>query len=96
MGTVSYPAFLRLAGRLWFFRELRHYVPALTDDNLAWGPWGVRTQAVSREGELVDDFRMETVDRVFHVLNAPSPAATASLSTGEEIASRLIDLAEPA
>ncbi len=111
MGTVSFLAILRLAGRLWsvglgefyrdwvkaaFLRGLRHYAPALTDDNFAWGRWGVRAQAVSRDGELLDDFRMETGDRIPNVLNAPSPAATESLSIEKEIVSRLIELADPA
>ena len=50
---------------------------------------GVRAQAMTPEGELVDDFVIHSVGRAVHVLNAPSPAATASLEIGETIADRL-------
>ena len=50
---------------------------------------GVRAQAVTREGALVDDFRIVEAERMIHVLNAPSPAATASISIGETIAKKV-------
>jgi L-2-hydroxyglutarate oxidase LhgO len=46
----------------------------------------VRAQAIRPDGKLVDDFHIETAERMIHVLNAPSPAATASIAIGEEIA----------
>jgi L-2-hydroxyglutarate oxidase len=49
---------------------------------------GVRAQALRRDGSLVDDFAFADGERSLHVLNAPSPAATASLAIGEEIATR--------
>jgi L-2-hydroxyglutarate oxidase len=69
-------------------RELQRYVPALSDDLVDWQdrPAGVRAQAVRRDGSLVDDFEIEGKGRVVWVLNAPSPAATASLSIGEVLA----------
>jgi len=54
-------------------------------------PAGVRAQAVSETGELLDDFLFEEGDRSLHVLNAPSPAATASLAIGEYIASKVLN-----
>jgi len=50
---------------------------------------GVRAQACSRDGQLLDDFEIRSVGRVTHVCNAPSPAATASLAIGEAIASQV-------
>ena len=69
-------------------RELQRYVPALRDELVDWEdrPAGVRAQAVRRDGSLVDDFEIEGKGRVVWVLNAPSPAATASLSIGEVLA----------
>ena len=52
-------------------------------------PAGVRAQAVTRDGSLVDDFLIQETDRVINVGNAPSPAATASLNIGKLIAERL-------
>jgi len=51
---------------------------------------GVRAQACSRDGQLLDDFEIRSVGRVTHVCNAPSPAATASLAIGEAIATRVL------
>src|SRR5207302_3001636 len=69
-----------------FARELRRLVPTLRDDDLLPGGSGVRAQAVDPTGALVDDFRIALAERMVHVLNAPSPAATASLSIGRAIA----------
>ena len=54
---------------------------------------GVRAQALEPSGSLVDDFRFVTAERMIHVLNAPSPAATASLSIGETIANMALEQA---
>lgn len=103
--TLRFPGFARLAQTYWrtglaevwrdlakpaFVRDLQRYVPALRSDQLTFGPAGVRAQAVGLEGSLVDDFRLITAGTSLHLLNAPSPAATASLA----IASRLVDEAE--
>jgi L-2-hydroxyglutarate oxidase len=98
---VSYPGFWRMAAKYWrtgfgeFYRSFRkaafvasmqEMIPEITSDDVKRGGAGVRAQAVSEDGKLVDDFRIEEGDRTIHVLNAPSPAATASLSIGEAIA----------
>lgn len=70
--------------------KLRRMVPALRDEDLVTGGSGVRAQLVDPDGRLVDDFRFVGEGPMLHVLNAPSPAATASLAIGEHIADRLL------
>jgi L-2-hydroxyglutarate oxidase LhgO len=99
--AITYPGFLRLARRYWrtglvelwrdasraaFARELRRFVPGLRDDQLRFGPSGVRAQALARDGTLVDDFDLATGNGILHVRNAPSPAATSSLAIGGRLA----------
>jgi len=99
--TITYPGFPRLARRFWrtgldefsrsfskgrFTRSLQRLVPEVTPDDLIPGGAGVRAQAVARDGTLVDGFAIARSPRAIHVLNAPSPAATASLAIGEYIA----------
>jgi L-2-hydroxyglutarate oxidase len=72
-----------------FTRAVRRLVPEIQRADLVAAPSGVRAQAVTRDGTLVDDFLIRTVGRAVHVLNAPSPAATASLEIGKEIAAQL-------
>ena len=67
---------------------LRRLLPELRDDDLRPSHAGVRAQALGRDGALVDDFAVAEGPRQLHVLNAPSPAATASLAIGEWIAER--------
>ena len=69
-----------------FLASLRELVPDLPDGCLRPSPAGVRAQALHRDGRLVDDFYYERGIRQVHVLNAPSPAATASLEIGRRIA----------
>jgi L-2-hydroxyglutarate oxidase len=69
-----------------FVRALRKLIPELTANDIEPGGSGVRAQAVNPDGTLVDDFRIVEADRMIHVLNAPSPAATASLAIGRTIA----------
>ncbi len=69
-----------------FLESLRKYVPELEMDDLLPGPSGVRAQALSEDGNLVDDFVVDQESRVLHVRNAPSPAATSSLVIGTMIA----------
>jgi L-2-hydroxyglutarate oxidase len=64
-------------------------VPEVREDDLVAGGAGVRAQAMLPSGQLVDDFLFVEGARALHVLNAPSPAATASLAIGEEIARRV-------
>ena len=72
-----------------FVKALQRLVPAVQVEDLVASPAGVRAQAVSREGSLLDDFVWSETDRVLNVLNAPSPAATASLAIGDTIVERL-------
>jgi L-2-hydroxyglutarate oxidase LhgO len=99
--TVSYGGFWLLAARNWrtaatevwrdlsrsaYARTLRPYVPWIEASDLRFGPSGVRAQAVTTGGQLVDDFLIRTTPRTLHVLNAPSPAATACLAIAEHVA----------
>jgi len=68
-----------------FLHTLQRLVPSLTMDDLVPGRAGVRAMALGTDGETIDDFRIEQQGNSLHVLNAPSPAATASLAIGEEI-----------
>jgi L-2-hydroxyglutarate oxidase LhgO len=104
--TLAYPGFVRLAARYlrtglaeqwrdwWkpaFAAQLRRYVPQIRAEDLEFGPSGIRAQAVTRAGRLLDDFDVAGRDRVIHVRNAPSPAATASLAIGGVIAQRAME-----
>jgi L-2-hydroxyglutarate oxidase len=104
METLTYPGFWRLAGRYWrigademwrsfskpaFVRALQRLVPKVEAKHLDWAPAGVRAQAVSPDGQMVDDFVIQETDRVVNVENAPSPAATASLNIGRLVVDRL-------
>lgn len=77
---------VRSASRHAFARAARRLVPEVTAADLVRGASGIRAQALDREGKLVDDFRFVFGEGEVHVLNAPSPAATASLAIGREIA----------
>jgi L-2-hydroxyglutarate oxidase LhgO len=104
-GILGDRGFLRLAGRYWragtaemvrdlslrlFLRALRRYTPGVTLSDLAWGPSGIRAQALRRNGSLVEDFAIARGPHVLHVQNAPSPAATASLAIGRELAAMAV------
>ena len=73
-----------------FVRDMQRYVPGVRADDVTFGPTGIRAQALGRDGKLVDDFLIVGTDRMMHVLNAPSPAATASLAIGDELADRAL------
>ncbi|MFJ7078686.1 L-2-hydroxyglutarate oxidase [Streptomyces sp. NPDC098781] len=107
--TVSWPGAWRMAGRHWrygagelrrsvskvaFTGAVRRLLPAVTSDDLVRAAAGVRAQAVLRDGGLVDDFLIREGERAVHVLNAPSPAATASLPIGREVARRALAVLE--
>ena len=102
--TLRWPGTSRLVRRWWrtgvtelghaasrrlLVREAARYVPAIGPGDVRSGPAGIRAQALGRDGALVDDFLLARTGRAVHVLNAPSPAATASLAIGELIASEL-------
>jgi len=80
---------LRSFSKRRFCASLQRLVPALEEGDLAQGGSGVRAQAMTPQGELVQDFEIIERPNALHVLCAPSPAATASLAIGEEIALRL-------
>ncbi len=80
--------FRRSFSRRLFVAALRELVPELGEADVAPAGSGVRAQAMNRRGELVDDFHLVEADRMLHVLNAPSPAATASLAIGRVVAER--------
>lgn len=83
--------FYRSYSKNAFTRALQRLLPEITSDDLVAGGSGVRAQACDRHGKLIDDFFIEETDLAINVLNAPSPAATASLSIGEEIAGRVVE-----
>lgn len=100
---VRFRGFRRFAKRHWrsgvaemwrdvstraFLASAQTYVPDLLPDHLARGPSGVRAQALDDDGVLADDFSLVAAPGMLHVLNAPSPAATASLSIGRLLAER--------
>ena len=79
----------RSLSRRRFAAAVKRLVPEIERADLAPAPAGVRAQAIGADGALVDDFAIRTTGRAVHVLNAPSPAATASLEIGATIAARL-------
>ncbi len=104
-GTVAWPGAWRIARRHWrygagelrrslskraFTASVRRLLPEAAAADLRPAPAGVRAQAVLRDGTLVDDFLFHEAPRTVHVLNAPSPAATASLPIGREVARRAL------
>jgi L-2-hydroxyglutarate oxidase len=104
---LSYSGFLRLAGTYWrtgleemwrsyrkeaFVRALQKLIPEVRAEDLEAAPSGVRAQAVRPDGELHDDFIIDTSETIVNVCNAPSPAATSALTIGRTIADRLAAL----
>jgi L-2-hydroxyglutarate oxidase len=73
-----------------FCRSLQKLVPEIREDDLESGGAGVRAQAMKPDGKLVEDFHFEEQPGILHVVNAPSPAATASLAIGKKIAGRVL------
>ncbi len=105
-GMLTNPAFLRLAARYWrtglaelhrsysrpaFARALQRLIPDIREDDLERAPAGVRAQAVSPQGKLLDDFVIVEDPPMLHVVNAPSPAATASLAIAGHLVDRIGD-----
>lgn len=106
MATAAWPGVWRMGRRHWrygvgelrrsvskaaFADAVRRLLPAVEDGDLVRAQAGVRAQAVLRDGTLVDDFLIREGPRAVHVLNAPSPAATASLPIGREVARRALE-----
>ncbi len=106
-GTLAWPGSWAIARRHWrygtgelhrslskgaFLEAVRRLLPAAQAQDLVPAPAGVRAQAVLRDGSLVDDFLIKEGPRAVHVLNAPSPAATASLPIGREVARRALGM----
>lgn len=69
----------------YFLKRLQKLIPSLTAADIIPGRAGVRAMALSREGNMIDDFKIETKHNAIHVLNAPSPAATAALAIGNAV-----------
>ncbi|MBK8557537.1 MAG: L-2-hydroxyglutarate oxidase [Lewinellaceae bacterium] len=103
--TLRYPGFVRLARKYWrdgwlefqrsyskkhFTAALQRLVPDITENDLQPGHSGVRAMACTPEGQLLDDFLFLEKERQVHVVNAPSPAATASLMIGETVAQKVM------
>jgi len=104
--TLAYPGFIKMAAKFWrtgcgemwrsvsknaFVSALKRLIPAVEANQLEPAPAGVRAQAVTADGALLDDFAFSETHRTVSVLNAPSPAATASLSIGKSVVDRLAD-----
>ena len=104
--TLRYRGFHALARRYWrvglyeayrsvskaaFTRSLQRLIPDIVAADLRVGGAGVRAQAVAGDGSLLDDFSIAEAPRALHVLNAPSPAATAALAIGDHIAERAVE-----
>lgn len=102
--TLRYKGFRTLAMKYWrtglgemhrslrksaFVTALQKLIPSIRSSDLKPGRAGVRAQAVTKEGNLVDDFLIQKNDRAIHVLNAPSPAATASLAIANHIVDQM-------
>jgi L-2-hydroxyglutarate oxidase len=102
--TFSYAGFWKMASKHWragvsemrrsfikrlFVRDLQMLVPNVRSEDLVPGKSGVRAQAVDATGKLLDDFHIVEGARSIHVLNAPSPAATSSISIGRTIADQI-------
>jgi L-2-hydroxyglutarate oxidase len=102
--SLTYPGFIRMAMRHWrmgfhelwrsfnkgaFVTALQRLVPEVRSEHLVSAPAGVRAQALSRDGNLVDDFLIVENDLVINVCNAPSPAATASLNVGKLVVDKI-------
>ncbi len=108
--TLTYPGFLRLAGKYWrtgmmelyrdlfksaYTKELKRYLPDIKNDDCEFGSSGIRAQTLNEDGSLVEDFLFEQIgDRILCVRNAPSPAATSSLAIGEAIVEKFEGLFE--
>src|SRR5690606_2839369 len=85
-GYELYRSFSKAA----FVKALQRLVPAIGMDDVRRGGAGVRAQALGRDGQLFDDFVIRASPRGLHLINAPSPAATASLAIGEHLVDQAV------
>jgi L-2-hydroxyglutarate oxidase len=105
-GSLLWPGFQKVMMKYWktglgemhrsfskkaFTKALQRLIPEIKEEHLVAAPAGVRAQACDRTGGLLDDFKLVTKKRAIHVINAPSPAATSSLSIGKTI-SEMVEL----
>ncbi len=105
-GTFTFPGFWKMSAKYWkvgmqemrrsyskrlFLQDLQRLLPEIRDKDLEPGGSGVRAQAVSRSGVLLDDFSIVRGTEAIHVLNAPSPGATSSLAIGSHIAGLAVE-----
>ena len=103
--TLTWPGFLKVAGKYWktgigefyrsfsksaFTRALQELIPEITESDLIEGGSGVRAQACDRTGGLLDDFEIRESKFAINILNAPSPAATRSLSIGNSVSDMVL------
>lgn len=86
---TGFGEFRRSFSKKAFVKALQRLMPEITEDDLEPGGAGVRAQAISKDGRLIDDFLIHESGNVINVLNAPSPAATSSLAIGKTIAGRI-------
>ncbi|MFZ1280104.1 MAG: L-2-hydroxyglutarate oxidase [Ignavibacteriaceae bacterium] len=87
---MGFREFRRAFSKQLFVKSLQKLIPEIQYDDIEIGGAGARAQALEPDGKLVDDFRIVEAERMVHVLNAPSPAATASLSIGKKISEMVI------
>ena len=105
-GALTYPGFWKMTARHWktgmremrrsysksvFVNDLKKLIPEIRPEHLEPGGSGVRAQAVSSSGAILDDFHILRGQRALHVLNAPSPGATSSLAIGEYLTDMAVD-----
>jgi L-2-hydroxyglutarate oxidase len=105
LGTFTYPGFLKFAvknlptgiyevmrslNKSMFLKSVQNLIPSIQDEDLTPGSAGIRAQAITATGKIVDDFFILEGEQQLHVLNAPSPAATSCLSVGESIVDRIV------
>ena len=103
--TLSWPGFQKVAAKYWqtglgemyrsfsksaFTKALQELIPAVQEGDLEAGEAGVRAQACDRTGGLLDDFAILETDKAINVVNAPSPAATSSLSIGQTVSEKVL------
>ena len=77
--------------KAYFLKRLRTLIPSLEMDDIVPGRAGVRAMALSPQGEMIDDFKIEGSGNAIHILNAPSPAATACLAIGNTVADMAVE-----
>ncbi len=107
--VLTWPGFRKVVGKYWrtgvsefhrsiskqaFVKALQRLVPEIRADHLEPGGAGIRAQACDQNGSLLDDFNIRGCERIIHVCNAPSPAATASLAIGAAVARRALQVLE--